>query len=314
MNPVYLATARLMTRVAPWLFTDGVFALKGGTAINLFVRDLPRLSVDLDLVLVDHHLERAGAMALIDRSLRGAARTLGQRGFDIHIATSGTAGSTKLLVRRGPLQVKVEANTVLRGVVHPVRAMALTPRAREILAADIELPVVSLADLYGGKIIAALDRQHPRDLFDVMELRLHEGITPAIRRSAVVYLASHNRPMHEVLAPTLRDISYEFRSSFDGMTAAPVALTALLATRDSLAADFHAGLDVDERAFLSSLARNAPEWQRLGIDHLHRLPAIRWKLANLERLATSDPQKYRQQVDRLEGLFTVRRGNDGISP
>ena len=192
--------------------------------------------------------------------------------------------------------------------------MALTPRAREILAADIELPVVSLADLYGGKIIAALDRQHPRDLFDVMELRLHEGITPAIRRSAVVYLASHNRPMHEVLAPTLRDISYEFRSSFDGMTAAPVALTALLATRDSLAADFHAGLDVDERAFLSSLARNAPEWQRLGIDHLHRLPAIRWKLANLERLATTDPQKYRQQADRLERLLTVRRGNDGISP
>ena len=265
-----------------------------------------RTSQELDLVLVDHGLERADALALMDRSLRRAARTIVQRGFDVHIATSVAGGATKLLVRRGPLQVKVEANAVLRGVVHPVRTMTLSPRAREVLAAEIEIPVVSLADLYGGKIIAALDRQHPRDLFDVMQLRLHEGITPAIRRSAVVHLASHNRPMHEVLAPSPRDVRHEFRSSFDGMTAAPVALTALLATRDSLIADFHAGLDDDERAFLSSIARNAPEWQRLGIDHLHRLPAIRWKLANLQRLATRDPQKYLQQAERLERLFTVR--------
>ena len=54
MNQIYLDTARLLTQVAPFVFTDGTFALKGGTAINLFVRDMPRLSVDLDLVFTDH--------------------------------------------------------------------------------------------------------------------------------------------------------------------------------------------------------------------------------------------------------------------
>ena len=55
MNQVYLDTARLLTQVAPLVFADNIFALKGGTAINLFVRDMPQLSVDLDLVFADHN-------------------------------------------------------------------------------------------------------------------------------------------------------------------------------------------------------------------------------------------------------------------
>jgi predicted nucleotidyltransferase component of viral defense system len=54
MNQIYLDTAKLLTQVAPMVFADGVFALKGGTAINLFARDMPRLSVDLDLVFPDY--------------------------------------------------------------------------------------------------------------------------------------------------------------------------------------------------------------------------------------------------------------------
>ena len=64
MNPTYLDTARLLVQVAPLVFMDDTFALKGGTAINLFVRDMPRLSVDLDLVFTDHTLARDEALAL----------------------------------------------------------------------------------------------------------------------------------------------------------------------------------------------------------------------------------------------------------
>ena len=102
----------------------------------------------------------------------------------------------------------------MRGTVHPVRTASLTPNARETLQADLEIPVVSLEDVYGGKLVAAMDRQHPRDLFDVMQLFAHEGITAGIRRAFVVYLASHNRPIHEVLFPSLRDIRQEFEHNF----------------------------------------------------------------------------------------------------
>ncbi len=80
----------------------------------------------------------------------------------------------------------------------------MTQKARDTLQADLEIPVASLEDVYGGKLVAAMDRQHPRDLFDIMQLLAHEGITAGIRRAFVVYLASHNRPVHEVLFPKTR--------------------------------------------------------------------------------------------------------------
>ena len=303
MNQVYLDTARLMIQIAPLVFADSVFALKGGTAINLFVRDMPRMSVDLDLVFVDHRLGRDEAFARINEAIRNSVDRLKTRGFQTHAATVPDAGETKLFVRRDKLEVKVEVNFVLRGTVHPIRSTSLTPKARETLLADLELPVVSLEDLYGGKLVAALDRQHPRDLFDVMELFLHGGITPEIRRSFVVYLASHNRPIHEVLFPNLRDISGEYESTFKGMTTEPVELKALLSARERMIAELQAGLDAAAREFLLSLARNEPNWDLLGIEHLKQLPGIRWKLENLDRLAKANPKKLKEQAQELERLL-----------
>lgn len=303
MNQVYLDTARLMIQIAPLVFADNVFALKGGTAINLFVRNMPRLSVDLDLVFVDHRPGRDEALARINEAIRNSVDRLKKRGFQTHAATAADAGETKLFVRRDKLEVKVEVNFVLRGTVHPIRSKSLTPKAKETLLADLELPVVSLEDLYGGKLVAALDRQHPRDLFDVMELFLHGGITPEIRRSFVVYLASHNRPIHEVLFPNLRDISGEYENTFKGMTTEPVALKALVSARERMIAELKAGLDAAEREFLLSLARNEPNWDLLGIEHLEQLPGIRWKLENLGRLAKANPKKLKEQAQELERLL-----------
>ena len=303
MNQVYLDTARLLIQVAPLVFEGDIFALKGGTAINLFVRDMPRLSVDLDLVFVDYRPDRDEALARINEAIRSAVGRLKKRGFQTHAVTAADAGETKLFVRRDKLEVRVEVNFVLRGTVHPVRSISLTPKAKETLLADVELPIVALEDLYGGKLVAALDRQHPRDLFDVMQLFLHEGIPPAIRRSFVVYLASHNRPIHEVLFPSLRDISGDYDSTFRGMTAEPAELDALLAARQRMIAELHASLDAEELEFLLSLARNAPNWALLGIEHLEQLPGIRWKLSNLERLAKANPKKLKAQAQELEALF-----------
>lgn len=298
MNQIYLDTARLLTQVAPLVFVDDTFALKGGTAINLFVRDMPRLSVDLDLVFPDHTLPRDQALARINDAIRQAAERLNKRGFQTHMPAAD-AGETKLLVRRGRIEVKIEANFVMRGTVQPVGLASLTSSARDVLMADLEIPVVSLEDVYGGKLVAAMDRQHPRDLFDVMQLFVHEGITPGIRRAFVVYLASSNRPVHEVLFPPLRDIQYDYEHNFQGMTAEPVQLDALLAARERLARKLQQGLDENERRFLLSLVTGAPEWSLLGIAHLEQLPGIRWKLHNLAQLQKTNAKKFAEQADTL---------------
>jgi predicted nucleotidyltransferase component of viral defense system len=191
VNQFYVDAARLLIQVAPVVFESGVFALKGGTAINLFVRDMPRLSVDLDLVFPDHSLPRDQALAQINEAVRQVSARLKIRGFQVRTVTATGAGETKILVRRGNIEIKVEVNFVLRGTVYPVRLASLSAKARDTLQAELEVPMASLEDIYGGKLVAALDRQHPRDLFDVMQLYANEGITSAIRRAFVVYIASH---------------------------------------------------------------------------------------------------------------------------
>jgi predicted nucleotidyltransferase component of viral defense system len=289
--------------VAPFVFADGIFALKGGTAINLFVRDMPRLSVDLDLVFPDYSLPRSQALQRINEAVRLSAERLTARGFQTRTVVAPDAGETKLMVRRGSIEVKIEVNFVMRGTVHPVQMTSLTPMARELLLADLEIPVVSLEDMYGGKLVAAMDRQHPRDLFDVMQLFKHEGITPAIRRAFVIYLASHNRPVHEVLFPSLRNIHQDFENNFRGMTTEPVELPELIATRERMISELQKGLEADERRFLLSLVANEPEWSSLGIAHAEQLPGIRWKMHNLEKLQKTNPKKFAGQSKTLIRLF-----------
>ncbi len=299
MNQTYLDTARLLLQIAPFVFVDGTFALKGGTAINLFIRDMPRLSVDLDLVFTDHRLPRDAALDRINQAIRQSAEQLNARGFQTHAPASADTGETKLLVRRGKIEVKVEVNFVMRGTVLPVRTAALTPVARDTLLAELEIPVASLEDVYGGKLVAAMDRQHPRDLFDVLQLFAHEGITPGIRRAFVVYLASHNRPVHEVLFPAMRDIDQEYERNFRGMTTEPVELDALLSARERMVQELQSSLDADERSFLLSLVNAQPAWPLPGVAHVEHLPGIRWKLENLAQLKRKSPAKFAEQAGLL---------------
>jgi len=121
LNQTYLETARAMVRVAPLVFTDERLALKGGTAINFFLRDMPRLSVDLDLTFTDYSAPRSVALAAINDAIREAQARLNARGFQTRVPTPQDGIEAKLLVTSGAIQVKVEINYVIRGTVDPVR-------------------------------------------------------------------------------------------------------------------------------------------------------------------------------------------------
>lgn len=304
MRPEHLATARLLVEVAAEVFEGDSFALKGGTAINFFLRDLPRLSVDLDLVLTDYRLSREEALEVIQLRLQEAKARLDERGLNVQMLTTKDTRETKLLVRRGEQAVKVEVNTVIRGSVHPPRKMSMNAIASEALMSDLELPLLSPADIYGGKLVAAMDRQHPRDLFDVMELFVNGGITPEIRRAFVVYLVSHNRPTHEILFPMPKDLRLAFEETFSGMTSSPITLEQLLETRQRLFQELPASLDDREREFLRTFTRGEPVWSLLDVPHLEQLPAVRWKLQNIKKLARRDPGKFQRLEEALvKGLM-----------
>jgi len=264
---------------------------------------MPRLSIDLDLIFTDHTLSREKALEQITSALQASAERLKERGFQTRIPVASDASETKLLVRRDNIEVKVEVNYMMRGTVYPVRMATLTSKAREVLLADLEIPVASLEDVYGSKLVAAMDRQHPRDLFDIMQLFAHGGITSAIRRAFVVYLIAHNRPIHEVLFPTPRDIAQEYEHTFKGMAEEPGTIAELLEARERMLNELQYGLNTEERRFLLSFVANRPDWPLLEISHLEKLPALRWKLKNLGQLQKSNAKKFAQQADTLAQLL-----------
>ena len=191
----------------------------------------------------------------------------------------------KLTVRAtGGAEVKIEPNTVLRGSLHPTTDRNLTPKAVKEFGRSATMRVVSLPDLYGGKLCAALDRQHPRDLFDVHGLFQNEGITDDIRRAFVIFLASHDRPMSELLTPNRKDLKKVFADQFEGMTLDPVPLAVLEETRERLITQINADLTSAEREFLLSLKRLEPKWELLGLPGVERLSGPQWKLYNLRKM------------------------------
>lgn len=300
MNHRFLEIARALVRAAPLVLHDDRFALKGGTAINFFIRDLPRLSVDLDLVLADGRLGRDDALAAIGDGLAIARSKLETDGFDVRSKKGAAGPITTIFAREGNADIKIEVNHVMRGTVHPVRRASLVPRAQEILRADITLPLMAAEEVYGGKLVAALDRQHPRDLFDVMQLFDHGGITSGMRRCFVIYLACHNRPIHEVLYAPEKNIDDEYREQLVGMMSDDVDLDALVAARVRLLRELPASLDDAERGFLRSLARAEPDYVLLDVPHVAELPALQWKVENLRKLARNNPTKLRAQADALD--------------
>ena len=198
MDKAYVDTVRLLLEAAPEILAARCFALKGGTALNLFVQDMPRLSVDINIVYVDHRKSRAEALAEIATELGRAREHLTARGMNAELVSSPQGEETKLLVRRARSLVKIEVNRVFRGTVLPVETKRLVETARRLFTTDLSVPVLALPELYGSKLVAALDRQHPRDFYDVRAMQGKYGLTPETVECFVGYLAGHNRPIHEV--------------------------------------------------------------------------------------------------------------------
>ena len=179
----YRRQVGLLLRTIPHIAREDCFALKGGTAINLFVRDLPRLSVDIDLTYVPV-FSRSQSLGAIDKAMQRIAERIIKANPGVHVGQSRHDGAvTKLVVREKGIQIKIEVTPVLRGCVYQPQLQRVSP-AVEAMFGFAEMQVVSFADLYAGKIVAALDRQHPRDLFDIRDLLVTAAVHLEVRSQA----------------------------------------------------------------------------------------------------------------------------------
>ena len=299
----YVAQVRLLLSTLQDISNETVFALKGGTAINLFYRDMPRLSVDIDLSYLPI-ADRQSSLEEIDDVLGRLVAAMVRRNPHVKArrAAGGGNADTRIMVSDGRTQIKIETSPVARGAVHSARTMTASEVVTELFG-FVETTVLAFEDVYGGKLAAALDRQHPRDLYDVKLLYENEGLTADLFRTFMVYVASSGRPMHELLAPAAPLKEELYSDEFVGMTRQPVSWDALIETRRHLHADIGSRLTGDVAAFLLSLHDTEPDFHLIGAPEAADLPAVRWKLMNLERLKQANPRKHQIQRNALLRLF-----------
>ncbi len=304
IDTVYFKQAELLLRIIPFIDREDVFALKGGTAINFFARDLPRISVDIDLVYLpigerDLSLrEMSSALVRISQDVEG--KIPGTK--IIPKKTKGSDFFSGLFVQRQETMVKIEPNLVIRGSVYPPARRVISPKAVDLFEISLECQTLSENELYAGKICAALDRQHPRDLFDIMMLLKYGYFSAAMRKAFVVYLISHDRPMVEVLNPGFVDIRPVFETEFQGMTLEGVTCEDLEKTREELVSMIARELTIQEKQFIVSVKEGMPQWDLIGIEGVDNLPAVKWKLLNIGRM---NPSKHKKAVRKLRDYLKV---------
>lgn len=290
----YKDQVHLLIQVIPEVEKEKEFALHGGTAINLFLREMPRLSVDIDLTYVSLD-RREIAFMRINQGLKRIKSSIEKNipGTKVNHQSE----QLKLQVFNGKATIKVEVNQGIRGVIGSLNPMLLCERAQEEFDAFCSIQGVPLGQLYGGKICAALDRQHPRDLFDVHYMLEHEGITEEIKRGFLFSLLSSQRPLREILFPNKIDQRETFNNQFQGMTNEEFYYGDFENTRDILIQEIHESLTPIDIKFILDFKSGDPDWSYYDFGNF---PAVQWKLGNIRKLKEKNPERHFEILANLK--------------
>ena len=297
MRENYINQVELLLDVLPVVMKDSRLALKGGTAINFFYRDAPRLSIDIDLCYLPIE-DRKTSFQNIHGILKEIKLSLEKLNLKVNPSHPIEAqNEVRLFVRNNVAEIKVEPNFILRGSVFSPEIKTISQYISRTFHKQVEVKCLNFSDLFAGKIIAALSRQHPRDLFDIKYLFEKEGIAEEVRKAFLVYLISSPRPIHEVLIPNLKDISETTIKEFQGMVNTEVTPEELKNTRELLINTIKDTLTAEEKHFLIGFKKLTPDWSLLGLKKVEILPGVQWKILNLKKMS---PQKRNLQCTLLE--------------
>src|SRR5690554_1008144 len=297
----YKDQVSLLLTVLPEVAKEDCFALHGGTAINLFIRNMPRLSVDIDLTYLPLE-NREDAIQSIRKSLLRIKKSISL--FLPELKVQHLEREAKLFISSSDASIKIEVNLIKRGCYEKPKNLALCSKAQDHFEVYTEIAVVELGHLFGGKICAALDRQHPRDLFDIKYMLDEEGFSGVIKKGFIFYLISSNRPIVELLFPQFKDQRKAFSNQFSGMTKEKFEYSDYEQTREKLVQIVNSALTLEDKKFLMSIEKGNPDW---SIYDFSQFPAVKWKLQNIKALKKQNPIKHKEYYKKLELEFNKNK-------
>ena len=294
MKDRYRKQVALLIRIMPSVYKIKEFAVHGGTAINLFHRNLLRYSVDIDVTYIPIE-NRQQSLASINQKLLEVKKNIEKT--IPGVVVKHKPDIWKLLCTLGDATVKIEVNATKRGIIGDVVELPLCEKARNEFSMGCKARTVSFSQLYGGKITAALSRQHPRDLFDCkyMELQSFDDV----KNGFMLCLLGSDKPIIESLQPHDIDQTEALENQFQGMTETPFGYEDYLESRTALLSLVNGGLTITDKEFLLSFEQGEPDWNKCCAGDLSQYPSVQWKLLNIGKLKESNPVKFEQGVNKL---------------
>ena len=303
MKDTYKKQVSLLLEILPEVAKEDVLALHGGTAINLFCLNMPRLSLDVDLTYIPASENRDTDLHNIRIALERIKERVKKQIPNISFNDPVRAEEDlKLICATPEAMVKIEVNQINRGIIADSELTVLCDKAQETFDKFCEVRMVSQGQLWGGKINAALDRQHPRDLFDVKNLINEVGYSTEIKEGFIFFLLCGKRPIHELLKPHSVNQSAVFESQFSGMTDNTFGYDDYINTRKSLIKIVNESLTKEDKEFLLAFSKGEPDWTNIDYS---KYPAIKWKLLNINKLKENNPQKYGEMVETLKHVLLL---------
>lgn len=298
MNKTYRQQVELLLKIIPTLSDIKNFAVHGGTAINLYVLDFPRYSVDIDVTYTPIK-PREESFAEIHKNLSILKEKIKAIIPDVVVSEK----PNKIYCSQKGIMVKVEVSGTKRGLIEPYEVRTLCEKAQNEFETANKAKIVSLSQLYGGKMTAALDRQHPRDLFDVKLMFDFVTDFAQVKKGFLYCLLGGDRPIVESLSPNRIDQQETMIKQFSGMTDIPFSYSDYEETREKLINFVNSNLTQPDKEFLIAFEAGNELSQFVEYQEYLKFPSVQWKLQNVNKLKEINPNKLKDNIKKLEKIW-----------
>ena len=295
MNNLYKKQVALLIRIMPSVYRIKDFAVHGGTAINLFHKNMPRYSVDIDLTYIPIH-EREESMKNINEHLKTLKSNIEKSIPGIKVISKYDV--LKLQCTLNGATVKIEVNGTKRGLIGMTEDKMLCDKAQQEFSMACKARTVSYSQLYGGKITAALSRQHPRDLFDCRYMEISSF--DEVKEGLMLCLLGSDKPIIESLQPNSIDQTDALENQFKGMSDVEFSYSDFEKARTNLITEVNEALTEVDKDFILSFEEGMPDWDKCCAGDLSNYPSVKWKLQNIIKLKKNNPQKHQQGINQLK--------------
>lgn len=300
MKDRYRKQVALLIRIMPSVYRIQEFAVHGGTAINLFHKNMPRYSIDIDLTYIPIK-DRAISLAEINQKLLDVKKSVEKTIPGITVRHKPEVW--KLMCTLGEATVKIEVNGTKRGIIGRTEDMPLCEAAQKEFSMGCKARTVSFSQLYGGKIAAALSRQHPRDLFDCKYMDIQSF--NEVKDGFIFCLLGSDKPIVESLRPNEINQTEALENQFMGMTNIPFGYDDYVEARKRLIEMVNGNLTQADKEFLLSFENGQPDWGKCYAGDLSSFPSVQWKLLNIAKLKGCNPRKFEQGIEKLNDVLRL---------